>query len=95
MEINIKHQNKETKGIFFIQEGAKMVAEMTYSKAGNDKIIIDHTHVDESLTGEGVGAKLVKAGVDYARKNSLKILPLCPFANAEFKKHPEYDDVRA
>lgn len=95
MEIKIEHQDKETKGVFFVQENMKMVAEITYSKAGTDKIIIDHTHVDESLAGQGVGAKLVKAGVVYARKNSLKILPLCPFANAEFKKHSEYDDVKA
>lgn len=95
MEIEIKHKDNTTKGIFFVQQEGKMLAEMTYSKAGTDKIIIDHTHVDKSLSGQGVGGKLVKAAVDYARKSLLKILPLCPFANAEFKKHPEYEDVKA
>ncbi|WP_340065205.1 GNAT family N-acetyltransferase [Ascidiimonas aurantiaca] len=95
MENKIRHQQKETKGIFFIQDGMKMAAHMTYSKAGPDKIIIDHTVVEEAYKGHGLGSQLVKAAVVHARENELKILPLCPFANAEFKKHPEYDDVKA
>ncbi len=95
VEITIKHQESESKGAFFVEQDGAMVAEMTYSKAGTDKFIIDHTFVDELLSGQKVGARLVKAAVDYARENSLKILPLCPFANAEFRKHPEYSDVKA
>lgn len=66
---------------------------MTYSHAGSDKIIIDHTEVDESLKGQGIGYKLVEAAVSYARINNLKILPLCPFANSVFNKKAEYNDV--
>ena len=68
---------------------------MTYSKAGESKIIIDHTEVDALLKGEGIGKDLVKAGVDFARQNNLKIIPLCPFAKAEFEKHAEFADVLA
>ncbi|MEM9679724.1 MAG: GNAT family N-acetyltransferase, partial [Bacteroidota bacterium] len=40
------------------------------------KIIIDHTEVDESIKGPGVGSQLVEASVEYARKEGVKILPL-------------------
>ena len=66
---------------------------MTYTFAGDEKIIIDHTEVDESLKGKGVGYKLVDSSVVFARENNLKILPLCPFAAAVFKKKLEYSDV--
>jgi predicted GNAT family acetyltransferase len=66
---------------------------MTYTYAGSDKIIIDHTEVDDSLRGKGVGYKLVEASVNFARENNISILPLCPFAKAVFNKKSEYSDV--
>ena len=35
-------------------------AEMTYSRAGAPRIIIDHTGVPEALKGRGVGKRLVE-----------------------------------
>lgn len=66
---------------------------MTYSKAGPGKFIIDHTEVDESSKGQGVGYQLVEAAVVYARENNQKIMPLCPFASAVFRKKSEYKDL--
>lgn len=66
---------------------------MTYSKAGNDTIIIDHTEVSEALKGKGAGKQLVTAAVEYARQNGIKIIPLCPFARSVFEKVREYHDV--
>jgi predicted GNAT family acetyltransferase len=37
--------------------------------------------------------KLVAAGVEKARKDDKKIIPLCPFAKKEFDEKPEYADV--
>ncbi|WP_250436770.1 GNAT family N-acetyltransferase [Hanstruepera flava] len=91
--MEVKHTNNNQKGTFFVEIDNSRLAEMTYSKAGYDKIIIDHTEVDESLKGQGVGKQLVKAAVEYAREKQIKILPLCPFAAAVFKKQSEYNDV--
>jgi predicted GNAT family acetyltransferase len=66
---------------------------MTYSRAGDSLIIIDHTEVSDKLRGQGAGKKLVLARGEYARKNNLKILPLCPFAKATFDRTPEIHDV--
>ena len=81
------------KGAFIIKENNERLAEMTYSKAGDSLIIIDHTEVSDALRGKGAGKQLVTAAVDYARANQLKILPLCPFAKAVFDKTPEFSDV--
>ncbi len=65
---------------------------MTYTVAGS-RVIIDHTTVDDSLRGQGVGAKLVRAAVDWARAESAKLMPLCPYAKSVFDKTPDYSDV--
>ncbi|KCZ49804.1 MULTISPECIES: GNAT family N-acetyltransferase [unclassified Hyphomonas] len=70
-------------------------AEMTYSKAGTSRIIIDHTGVPKALGGRGVGVALVQRAVEDARAAGLKIIPLCPFAKAQIEKHKEWQDVLA
>ena len=49
---------------------------MFYTFSGPGKMTIIHTEVDDSYEGRGLGKQLVKAGVQYARENHLKILPL-------------------
>jgi uncharacterized protein len=82
-----------SKGAFIIKEDNQRLAEMTYSKAGDSLIIIDHTDVSDVLRGKGAGKQLVTAAVNYARENNLKILPLCPFAKSVFDRTPEFQDV--
>lgn len=91
--MEIKQAESGSKGAFYVEVDGKRVAEMTYSKAGTGRIIIDHTEVSEVLKGKGAGKQLVTAAVDYARKNNLKILPLCPFARSVFERTREFDDV--
>jgi len=92
MIMNIKQEDNGKKGKFFVELDDKQEAEMTYTYAGSDKIIIDHTEVSEKLKGQGVGYKLVEAAVDFMRDKGLKVIPLCPFAAAVFKKKHEYSD---
>ena len=90
--MNIKQEDNGKKGKFFVELDGKQEAEMTYTYAGSDKIIIDHTEVSEKLKGQGVGYKLVEAAVEFMRDKGLKVIPLCPFASAVFKKKHEYSD---
>jgi len=91
--MNIERIEHGSKGAFIIKRDNERLAEMTYSKAGDNLIIIDHTEVSDALRGKGVGIKLVTAAVEYARKNQIKILPLCPFAKSVFDKTPEFNDI--
>lgn len=92
---NIQHQQNDKGGSFdYILNGQKL-AEMAYIKAGDTKIIIDHTHVNESLKGQGIGKRLQAELVAYVRANDIKVIPLCPFAKATFQKTPEWQDVLA
>ncbi len=68
-------------------------AEMTYSRAGERLLIIDHTGMPDALRGRGVGQALVRRGVEDARAEGHLIMPLCPFAKAQIERHPEWQDV--
>ena len=80
-------------GQFYIEEGKKKVAEMEVS-ASTTSLTVYHTEVSPEKEGKGLAKKLLDAAVDYARKNNLKVIALCPFVSAQFKRHPDqYADV--
>lgn len=81
------------KGKFYILLDGEEIAKMEYVYAGPEKYIIEHTEVSEQHEGKGLGKQLVAAGVDFARTNNLKVLPLCPYAKAIFSRMKEYSDV--
>lgn len=83
----------ESKGVFKAYLNGLEAGEMTYTWAGTTKFIIDHTAVNEGFNGRGIGKELVKAGVAFARKEAVKIMPLCPFAKRYFDSNPEIHDV--
>lgn len=91
--LEVKQINKETKGEFVAFIDGKQSGLMTYSWAGSDKFIIDHTEVEPAYNGKGVGKELVYQAVEFARENNLKIIPLCPFATVTFQKNEEIRDV--
>ena len=88
----IEREEGETKGRYVIRiDGHE--AEMTYTKVGLHQRIIDHTGMPEALRGRGVGEALVQRGVEDARAEGIKIIPLCPVAKAQIERHPEWQDV--
>jgi predicted GNAT family acetyltransferase len=91
--MDIKHKSNKNKGLLYIEKNGVVSAELTYSKVGESLIIINHTEVNELFKGIGLGLILVESAVIFARKNNIKIKPLCPFAKVMFQKHSEFNDT--
>lgn len=88
----IEREESPSKGRYVVRlEGVE--AEMTYSRAGESTIIIDHTAVPDALRGRSVGQALVRRAVEDARAEGRTIMPLCPFAKAQIARHAEWQDV--
>ena len=80
-------------GAFLIEERDVRLAEMEVA-VNNGNLTVYHTEVAEELKGKGVASKLLSAMVGYARENKLKVIPLCPYVLAQFKRHPDqYADI--
>jgi len=90
-----REQDDEGKGRYLVRAPGDTVAEMTYRQTGADQLIIDHTEVPDAFRGTGTGMRLLKRLMADARTEGRKIIPICPFAAAQFERHPEWSDMLA
>lgn len=67
-------------------------AELAYRRQ-DGRLVIDHTGVPEAIGGRGVAGKLVRAALDYARAEGLRVVPLCSYSATYIEGHPEYADL--
>ena len=80
-------------GHFYITEGNEQLGEMEVRISGAH-LTVYHTEVSEKAEGKGYAQMLLKEMVSYARKNDLKVIALCPYVHAQFKRHrEEYADI--
>ncbi|MGE0153742.1 MAG: GNAT family N-acetyltransferase [Reyranellaceae bacterium] len=93
-EFTIEREEDTSGGRYVIHNGAGE-SEMTYSLAGGTTMVIGHTYVPPALRGKGLAEALVRRGIEDARKQGRKIMPLCSYVRTEFKRHPEWNDVLA
>jgi uncharacterized protein len=58
------------------------------------RLTVYHTEVYPQFEGKGFAKLLLEQLVGYAKEKDLKIVPLCPYVNAQFHRHPEeYGEV--
>ncbi|RYF25294.1 MAG: N-acetyltransferase [Flavobacteriales bacterium] len=79
--------DKNGQGAFVIMDGDEQVAEMVL-KVDEQQLIVYHTEVAQQAEGKGLAKEMLNAMVAYARENKLKVVPLCPYVHAQFKRHP-------
>lgn len=91
--MEIIQKNNKIDGVFQAIDEGNIAGEMFYIWSGDDKIIIEHTEVDEAYGGQGIGKKLVLKSVDFARENKIKIEAECSFAQKVFDKTDDIKDV--
>ena len=72
---------KEENRIYATDENNKTIAEVTFYEIENGVYNIDHTFVDESLRGQGIGSELVQEAVDTIKQKGAKVQATCPFAS--------------
>ena len=64
-------------------------------RLADDRITFTHTQVPTTLEGRGIGTALVKAGLEYAREHTLRVVPQCPFVAEFIQAHPQYISLLA
>ena len=91
--MEIKHRENAHKGSFYVEENNKVLAELSYSFAGADKLILDQIRVSSELKLKNIRNSLVEAAVNYSKVKNIRIVPLCPFAKDLIENTPEFRDV--
>ena len=72
---------KEENRIYATNIDNETVAEVTFYEIENGVYNIDHTYVDDSLRGQGIGSKLVQEAVNTIKEKGAQIQATCPFAS--------------
>lgn len=87
---------READGFYLYNAAHEAIAEITYAPTSDPNVVVgNHTYVDPSLRGQGMGDKLLDALVDAMRAEGKKIHPTCPFIVKKFNEDPKYADIKA
>lgn len=83
----------ENNRIYANDENGKLIAEVTFPEAAENRVDINHTFVDDSLRGQGVAGQLLELAVKELRASGRKATASCSYAVKWFEKHPEEADL--
>lgn len=89
--MHVEHLPKEHR---FVIRHADGEAEVTY-RWSDDILDILHTGVPEALGGKGVGSRIARGVLDFAREKGVKVRPYCPFIAGWIERHADYADLVA
>jgi len=94
-ELPVAHEEANGRGryVVYLPDGSE--AEMTYQRRDASTIIADHTGVPPQHRNLGLALRLVEAAIADARLTGSKIVPACSYVVAQFRRHPEWADLRA
>ena len=65
---------------------------LAYERQG-DVLEMTHTEVPDAAEGQGYGASLAEAALDFARREGMQVIPSCPFVAAYIERHRGYADL--
>lgn len=72
----------------------KLIAEVVYKPVDEETVEASGVFVDESLRGQGMAEQLVDYLVAEMTQQGKKIIPVCPYVVALFKrKEAKYADI--
>lgn len=94
-ELPVEHEEANGRGryVVYLPDGSE--AEMTYRRQDAGTIVADHTGVPPQHRNLGLALRLVEAAIADARATGSRIVPACSYVVAQFRRHPEWADLRA
>lgn len=72
-----------------------LVGEISFPKvpASQNHVVVERVFVHPAYRGQGIAAELVQQFVQYATEQNYTVKLMCPYAVAQFKLHPEYQQL--
>jgi predicted GNAT family acetyltransferase len=87
MDAQVTHEPQRKRFVARLEERE---SHLIYTPSGTGVVDFLTTYVHPALRGRGVGEALVKAGLEWARAEGLKVIPSCWFVGTVVRRHPEY-----
>ncbi|MFI4934804.1 MAG: GNAT family N-acetyltransferase [Caulobacterales bacterium] len=80
------HDNRAQSRFELAEQGAVAFADY---RLENGALLIDHVESPEALRGTGAAGRLMEGLVEEARRQGLKLVPHCSYAQAWLQRHPQ------
>ena len=58
-----------------------------------DTIVMTHVGVNPAHRGNGVAAKITQTALEYAKENSLRVIPMCSYVGAYIRRNKQYMEL--
>jgi uncharacterized protein len=68
------------------------LSKLDYIQDGKN-FVITHVGVSPELRGQGIAGKITQVGLEYAKENGLRVVPMCSYAATYIRKHPAYIEL--
>lgn len=84
------HQNSAESRFEVTVEGLLSVVDYVLQEG---EIALTHTYVPVELRGRGIAEKLVRAALEFARKEKRRVVPACSYVDAFIARHTEFQPL--
>lgn len=92
---SVESEDGPSRGRYVIRIEDGLEAELTYGRREDGTVVADHTYVPPSHRGRGLAEQLMAALIADARGAGFRIVPVCSYVAAQFRRHPEWAGLRA
>jgi predicted GNAT family acetyltransferase len=89
MDQKVIHEKENERFVIYV-EGNEVYVEYTMR---NNTIDLHHTYTHPALRGKGLAAQVVRAALEFAKDNSLKVIPTCSYVQAFIAKNAHYKEL--
>ena len=87
MDADVVHEPARRR--FVVRDGERE-SQLVYLPLEHDTVDFRSTYVHPAARGHGVGEKLVREALEWARVEGLRVIPSCWFVGTVVRRHPEY-----
>ncbi len=82
--MDVIHNHEQNRFEVLLEGGS--VAELSYTRKPGI-LSITHSYVPDAARGQGVAARMMRAALEYARRDDLEVAPICSYAAAYLAQH--------
>ena len=92
VDIDVRHDTERER---FVARAGEAESHLVYSRRSETVVDFQSTFVVPASRGQGVGEKLVREALEWARSEGLTVIPSCWFVDTVVRRHPEFAPLLA
>jgi predicted GNAT family acetyltransferase len=85
----VRHNSAESRFEIAV-DGRLAVADY---ELGQGTMVMTHTFVPPELRGKGLAEKVVRAALEYARRENLKVVPACSYVQVFIERNVDFKSL--